>query len=42
MLVDADIRRRVVRQLRDSFVKQLREQDFENHDPHFMRGAIPR
>jgi hypothetical protein len=30
----------VVRQMSDASVKQFREQDFENHDPHFMRGAI--
>ena len=40
MLVDADYRRWVVRQVRDPFVKQFWEQEFENYDPRFMREAI--
>lgn len=40
MLVDADYRRWVVRRVRDPFVKQFWEQEFENYDPRFMREAI--
>ena len=40
MLVDNDYRRWVVRQVRDPFVKQFWEQEFENSDPRFMREAI--
>ena len=40
MLVDADYRLWVVRQVRDPFVKQFWEQEFENYDPRFMREAI--
>ena len=40
MLVDANYRGWVVRQVRDPFVKQFWEQEFENYDPRFMREAI--
>jgi hypothetical protein len=40
MFVDADYRRWVVRQVRDPFVKQFWEQEFENYDLRFMREAI--
>lgn len=40
MLVDPEYRRWVVRQVRDPFVKQFWEMEFESYDPRFMREAV--
>jgi hypothetical protein len=40
MLIDPAYRRWVVKQVRDPFIRQFWEQEFESYDPRFMREAI--
>jgi hypothetical protein len=40
MLIDPAYRRWVVKQVRDPFIKQFWEMEFESWDPRFMREAV--
>ena len=40
MLIDPSYRRWVVKQVRDPFIKQFWEMEFESWDPRFMREAV--
>ena len=40
MLMDPEYRRWVVKQVRDPFIRQFWEMEFESYDPRFMREAI--
>lgn len=40
MLIDPAYRRWAVKQVRDPFIRQFWEQEFESYDPRFMREAI--
>jgi len=40
MLTDTDYRRRIVRKVRDPFVRAFWTEEYENYDPRFQREAI--